>query len=280
MRNKVYVGLIQMKTGEDAKENLAKAIKNIEEVAKKGAQIVCLSELFLNPYFCQTRDDKFFDLAQPIPGPATDAFGEIAKKNQIVVIGSIYEKSSEGKYFNTAVVIDDDGKLLGKYRKMHIPDDPQNGYDEAYYFSPGDLGFQVFQTKYAKVAPMICFDQWFPEGARSAAVKGAEILFYPTAIGWPLENRPELNPAEHEAWQIMHRSHAIANNVFVVAVNHVGLEGSTNFWGTALVSDPYGRLLAKASTNQEENLVIECDLNVIDQMRKDWPFLDARVVKF
>ena len=279
MARNVRVGLIQMKSLETPQENLESAIKNIEEVAKKGAQIVCLSELFLTPYFCQTKDDKFFDLAEAIPGPTTQALGEVARKNKVVVICSIYEKAGE-KYYNTAVVIDADGKYLGKYRKMHIPDDPDNGYDEAYYFSPGDLGFLVFETKYAKVAPMICFDQWFPEGARIVATKGAEILFYPTAIGWPLANRPELNPAEHEAWQIMHRSHAIANNVFVVAVNHVGLEGSTNFWGTALVSDPYGRVLAKASADKEENLVVECDLDLIDQMRKDWPFLSARVVKY
>lgn len=274
-----------MKSLETPEENLAKAEKNIEDAAKKGAQIICLSELFLTPYFCQTKDDRFFALAEKIPGPTTQALGEIAKKNNAVIICSIYEKANK-KFYNTAVVIDADGTLVGKYRKMHIPDDAENDYDEAYYFSPGDLGFQVFQTKYAKVGPMICFDQWFPEGARITASKGAEILFYPTAVGWPLTparpelNLSELNPAEHEAWQIMHRSHAIANNVFVAAVNHVGIEGSTNFWGTAIVSDPYGRIIGKASTDKEENLIVECNLDLIDQMRKDWPFLSARVIKY
>lgn len=281
----VKLGLIQMKSLKTPAKNLAKAEKNIEQAAKKGAQIVCFSELFLTPYFCQTKNDKFFKLAEKVPGPTTKTLEKIAKKNSIVIVCSIYEKADE-KFYNTAAVINADGKYLGKYRKIHIPNDPENGYDEAYYFSPGNLGFQVFQTKYAKIAPMICFDQWFPESARIVADKGAEILFYPTALGWPLSparpeiNLSELNQAEHEAWQIMHRSHAIANNVFVTAINHVGIEGSTNFWGTTMVSDPYGRVIGKASTNKEKNLIVECNLDLIDQMRKDWPFLSARVIKY
>jgi N-carbamoylputrescine amidase len=270
------VGLVQMHCTSNREENLKKAFSSIRETASKGAQIVCLPELFCSEYFCQTRNDRFFSLAETIPGPSTDLLGKLAKELGISILASLYEKTAENKYFNTTAVIGKDGALSGVYRKMHIPDDPANGYDEAYYFSNGDLGIKVFDLSEAKVAPMVCWDQWFPEGARMSAVQGAQILFYPTAIGWPLKDREELNRAEHDAWQIIQRSHAIANNVFVVAVNRVGLQDSLNFWGTSFVADPYGRVLAKASTDKEENLVVECDLSLINDMRKDWPFLDYR----
>ncbi len=273
MAKKVAVGLIQMKCTESSDQNLENAIKNIKDAAQRGAQIVSVSELFLSPYFCQVKDNKFFNLAEAVPGPTTNTLAEVAKTHHVALIVSVFEKA-EGKFFNTAVVIDADGKISGKYRKMHIPDDPANGYDEAYYFEKGDLGFQAFETAYAKVGPMVCYDQWFPEGARVIALQGAQILFYPTAIGWPSHVRPELNKAEHEAWQIMHRSHAIANNIFVVAVNRVGKEENINFWGTSFVSDPYGRVIAMAPTDAEVNLIAECDLDLTDSMRKDWPFLN------
>ncbi len=269
-----------MTTADDPNVNLKKAVTNIEAVAKQGADIAVLSELFLTPYFCQSKDKKWFDSAEPIPGPTSEALMNVAKANTIAVNTSIYELGEDGLRYNTAVVIDKDGTLAGKYRKMHIPDDPENGYDEGYYFSPGNLGFVAIQTSVATIGPMICFDQWFPEGARIGASKGADLLLYPTAIGWPQGQRGDLNQAEHEAWQIMHRSHAIANNVFVAAVNHVGREGDLTFWGTSFVSDPYGRVLAKASTDTEENVIVPCDLSVIESMRKDWPFLTARVVKY
>lgn len=277
--NTMKIGLVQMHCTKNPQDNLQKAMASITELAEKGAQIICLSELFNSLYFCQTRDDAYFDLAETIPGPTTDKLGALAKKFNVVILASLFENAGNGQYFNTVAVLDGEGKIAGKYRKMHIPDDPANGYDEAYYFGQGDLGFRVFDTPHAKIAPMVCWDQWFPEGARLCAVQGAKILFYPTAIGWPLVDREELNRAEHEAWQIIQRSHAIANNVFVVAVNRVGLQDRLNFWGTSFVADPYGRVIAKASSDKEENLLVTCDLNIIDEMRKDWPFLDYRRVR-
>ncbi len=277
--NVMKIGLVQMHCTENPKDNLQKAISSITELAEKGAQIVCLPELFGSIYFCQTRDDVFFDLAETIPGPTTEKLGALAKKFNIVILASLFEDAGNEQYFNTVAVIDGEGKIIGKYRKMHIPDDPANGYDEAHYFQQGDLGFRAFQTPHAKIAPMVCWDQWFPEGARLCAVQGAQILFYPTAIGWPLKDRVELNRAEHEAWQIIQRSHAIGNNLFVVAVNRVGIQDQLNFWGTSFVADPYGRVIAKASSDKEENLLVTCDLNIIEEMRKDWPFLDYRRVK-
>lgn len=272
----VKVGLVQMRCSESAGENLTQAVIRIGKLARRGAQIVALPELFLTPYFCQRKDKKFFSLAEPVPGPTTKVLQAVAAARKVVVTTSIFEHAGRGKYYNTAVVIDADGKLLGKYRKMHIPDDLEYYYGEAYYFSPGDLGVPVFKTRYAKISTLICWDQWFPEGARLAAAKGAEIIFYPTAIGFQLRGKPDINAAEHEAWQTIQRSHAIANTVYVAAVNRVGLEHKLRFWGTSFVSDPYGRVIARASTSREEDLLVPCDLNVIAQMRKEWPFLQAR----
>ncbi len=274
----VKVGLIQMTCSDNPKENLDKTVLAIRDLVKQGAQIVSSSELPLSTYFCQTKDDSRFALAEAIPGPTTEKLSEVAKEGNVVILMSLFEKAEDGKCYNTVAVIDADGKYLGKYRKMHIPNDPEHGYDEAYYFAKGDMGYKVFDTKYAKVAPMICYDQWFPEGARLAAVQGAQIIFYPTAIGWPQTDRAELNVAEHEAWQVIQRSHAIANNVFVCPINRVGLEGGLKFWGTSFVCDPYGRVIAKADSESETNLIATCDLSVTDEMRKDWPFLNEYVV--
>ncbi len=282
MSKKVSVGIVQMHCTESKGENLKKVLMAIDDCAKKGAQIVCMPELFLGPYFCQQRDDKYFALAEPVPGDATEIFSKIAKEKNIVILFSVYELASDGKRYNTVAVIDADGKLLGRYRKMHVPNDPEHGYDETYYFAPGDLGFQVFETKYAKVSPMVCYDQWFPEGARMCALKGAEILFYPTAIGWPQAERPNkayFDRAENDAWQVTQRSHAIDNHVFVAAVNRTQQEQGLNFWGTSFVCDPYGVVLKKASADKEENLVVECDLGLIDLKRADWPFLKERRIK-
>ena len=270
----VKVGLIQMNCSANRGQNLKRAVLRIENLARRGAQIVCMPELFLGEYFCQTKNKKFRDLAQPVPGTATTVLGEIAKKHKVVIIASLYERSRGGKFFNTAAVIDADGKYLGKYRKMHIPDDFKNYYGEAFYFEKGDIGIKVFKTKYAAIAPMVCWDQWFPEGARIAALKGAQILFYPTAIGFQIKDKYGVNKTELEAWQTIQRSHAIANNVFVAAVNRVGVEHKLKFWGTSFTSDPYGRIIAKAPSNREADLVVNCDLSLISQTRSDWPFLE------
>ena len=281
MAREVTIGLVQMHSGEDIDANLKNAEKGIWEAAQKGAQIIALPELFRAPYFCQTKDEKFFALTEFIPGPTFDALAALAKELEVVVITSIYEKTLEGKRFNTAVVIDADGTLVGKYRKIHIPDDPEHGYGETFYFDAGDLGVGVFQTRYAKVAPQICYDQWFPEGARIAGQNGAEILFYPTAIGWPDAQREEwLNKAENTMWKTTQISHGIDNNCFVAAVDQVQLYGTLNFWGSSFVSDPYGQIVAEASTDKEEVLIAKCDLDLIQRKTKDWPFHsdDARVV--
>ncbi len=280
---KVTVGLIQMSCSSDPAANLQKAVRGVEDVAGRGAQIICLPELFLTSYFCQgKKDDRYFDWAESVPGPTTVALGKIAKKTNTVILCPLFEKTDAGKFFNSIAVIGPDGKVIGVYHKMHIPSLPPDFYAEDYYFEKGDEGFKVFDTPYAKIGPMICYDQWFPEGARIAATKGAQILFYPTAIGWPVgpaAQREELNAAEHEAWQITQRSHGIDNNVFVVAVNRVGTEGDLKFWGTSFVSDPYGRVVAKAGTDREEHLVVTCDLSVIESMRKEWPFLEERQIR-
>ena len=269
-----------MKCTENRETNLKKAIAGIEHAAGKGARVVCLPELFLSPYFCQgPKDERHFNLAESIPGPTTNALGDIAKKRRLVIVCSLFEKNPVGKFFNSVAVIGIEGEVLGVYHKMHIPSLPPDLYAENYYFEKGDKGFMVCDTPYGKIAPLVCYDQWFPEAARIVAAKGAQIIFYPTAIGWPRADRGDLKRAEHDAWQVIQRSHAIANNVFVAAVNRIGAEGKMRFWGTSFVSDPYGRVLAKASTNKEENLVVECDLSIIDEMRKDWPFLEERRVR-
>ncbi len=271
----VTLGLIQMKCEEDSKKNLDHAIEKIQAAAKNGAQIISLSELFLSPYFCQVNDQKFFELAEAVPGKNLEILSKIAKENNIVLITSLYEKE-DSNYYNTACVLDADGSYLGKYRKIHIPDDPQNYYSEKFYFSGGNLGFPVFKTKYATIGVQICWDQWFPEGARSLALQGAEIIFYPTAIGWQTVGQEELGKAEQNAWITVQRGHAISNTVFVAAINRIGKEDHLNFWGSSFVADPLGRILKQGSTNQEENILVECDLSQIETVRKDWPFLTCR----
>jgi N-carbamoylputrescine amidase len=254
--------------------NLKKALARIGEAAKKGAQIVCLQELFRSQYFCQTEDIELFKLAEEIPGPTTATLSKAARQHKVVVIASLFEKRAAGVYHNTAVIIDASGKLIGKYRKMHIPDDPL--YYEKFYFTPGDLGFQTHDTAYAKVGALVCWDQWFPEAARLTALSGSEFIFYPTAIGWLPGEEEEMNQAQHSAWETMQRAHAIANGVYVVVVNRVGREGKLNFWGQSFVADPFGRIIAKASADKEEVLVVACDLDKIEKTRQNWPFLRDR----
>lgn len=275
-KKEVAVGLVQMRCDEDPRKNLDHAVSRIVEAARRGAQIVSLQELFHSRYFCQTNKKKFFELAEPVPGPTTEAFSRAAKDHQVVVVASLFEEEGE-KFYNTACVIDADGRFLGKYRKIHIPDDPQNYYSEHFYFTPGNLGFPVFETRYAKIGTLVCWDQWFPEGARSLALKGAEIIFYPTAIGWQLNQKDEeVGKAEFDAWVTVQRGHAISNTVFVAATNRTGLEDHLDFWGGSFVADPLGRILKQASHDEEENLIVSCDLGRIEEVRKDWPFLTCR----
>lgn len=259
-------------------ENLNEAIKNIEFCAGKGAKIIALPELFMFEYFCQGKNKKYFDLAETIPGPTTNTLAAAAKKNKATLVISLFEKAAKNKFFNTTVTIGPNGKIIGKYRKIHIPFLPPGLYDEKFYFSDGNLGFPVFKTPYAKISALVCYDQWFPEPARIVAAKGAQILFYPTAIGWPKSDRKELNKAEHEAWQITQRSHGIDNNIFIAAVNRVDKEGNLKFWGSSFVSDPYGTVIAQANSEKPENLIAECDLSIIEDMRKEWRFLDERKI--
>ena len=270
----VKVGLVQMSCDIKPEANLKKAIARIGDAAKQGAQIVCLQELFRSQYFCQTEDIALFKLAETIPGPTTDALSKVAGQKKLVILASLFEKRAAGVYHNTTVVIDADGKIAGKYRKMHIPDDPL--YYEKFYFTPGDLGFQTHDTKHGKVGALVCWDQWFPEAARLTALSGAEVIFYPTAIGWLPDEDEDMNQAQHSAWETIQRAHAIANGVYVVAVNRVGREGKLNFWGQSFVADPFGRVIAKASADKEEVLVVDCDLSKIDETRQNWPFLRDR----
>ncbi|MFH1067477.1 MAG: carbon-nitrogen hydrolase [bacterium] len=272
--NKVSVGLIQMKCSANAEDNLARAIEKCRQAAQQGAQIVCLQELFRSLYFCKTEDHAAFDLAEPIPGPTVEALSKTAKELGIVIIAGLFEKRAQGLYHNTAVVLDADGSLAGIYRKMHIPDDP--GFYEKFYFAPGDLGFRAFDTKFGRIGVLICWDQWYPEAARLTALQGAQILFYPTAIGWIPEDDPQARPIQHSAWETMQRSHAIANGVFVAAPNRVGTEGNTQFWGQSFICSPFGDKLATASADQEEILVAVCDFAQIEEMRRHWPFLRDR----
>lgn len=271
----VILGLVQMIGEEDPKKNLDHTLTRISETAAKGAQIICLQELFSSRYFCQVNDSKNFELAQAIPGPTTELLSRLAQEKRIALIASLFEKEGES-YFNTACVFDADGSFLGKYRKVHIPDDPQNYYSESYYFSPGNLGFKAFQTRYAKVGVQVCWDQWFPEGARALALQGAEILFYPTAIGWPVQGDPQLERDEYDAWLTVQRGHAISNTVFIAATNRTGVEKKLNFWGSSFVADPLGKVLGKASHDKEEDLIVSCDLSRIEEVRRDWPFLSCR----
>ncbi len=267
-----------MACSRDPAENLAKAEWRIREAAGRGAQIICLQELFRSQYFCREEDARLFDLAETIPGPSSEALSQLARELNVVVIGSLFERRAAGVYHNTAVVIDSTGALLGLYRKMHIPDDPL--YFEKFYFTPGDLGFRSFDTRYGRIAALVCWDQWYPEAARLAALGGAEVLFYPTAIGWHPSEKAELGAAQHDAWRTIQRSHAIANGIYVAVVNRVGFEGppdhGLDFWGASFVADPFGRMLAEASHDREETLVVECDRRQIEEVRRNWPFLRDR----
>ncbi len=267
-----------MRCGEDANQNLAHARELIRGAADQGARIVCLPELFLGPYFCQSEDHRHFARAESIPGPTTESLGRLAAELGVVVIASIFEKRAAGLYHNSCAILDADGSYTGKYRKMHIPDDPL--YYEKFYFTPGDMGFRAFPTKYGKLGVLICWDQWFPEAARLTALAGAEILFFPTAIGWHPSEKVEYGHSQHSSWELIQRSHAVANGCFVVSVNRIGHEGETDagieFWGQSFVSDTSGQVLARAAVAQEEVLVVNLDLAKIDLVRTHWPFLRDR----
>jgi N-carbamoylputrescine amidase len=275
MRN-VKVGLVQMSCDADKSSNLTKAIEGVKKAADGGAQIVCLQELFTSLYFCDVEDYENFKLAEPIPGPSTEALQKVAKEKGVVVIASLFEKRAEGLYHNTTAVIDADGAYLGKYRKMHIPDDP--AYFEKFYFTPGDMGYKVFKTKFATIGVLICWDQWYPEAARITALMGAEILFYPTAIGWATAQDEATNVEQYGAWQTIQRGHSVANGVHVVSVNRVGLEqnGAMQFWGGSFVSNPFGTILYQAPHDKEEIKVLDIDLAKTDFYRTHWPFLRDR----
>ncbi len=272
----IKVGLVQMSCTSHAASNMDKAIAGIRDAAAKGAQIICLQELFTSLYFCDVEDYEQFKLAEPIPGPSTDQLAEVAKSLGVVIIASLFEKRAQGIYHNTTAVLDADGAYLGKYRKMHIPDDP--AYYEKFYFTPGDLGYKVFKTRFATIGVLICWDQWYPEAARLTALMGAEVLFYPTAIGWAASQDAATNEEQYNAWQTIQRSHAVANGVHVVSVNRVGLEqnGAMKFWGGSFVSNPFGRILALASHDNEEVMVVEVDLSKTDSYRTHWPFMRDR----
>jgi N-carbamoylputrescine amidase len=278
MAEKFTIGLVQMSCSRDTRDNLAKSETKIREAAARGAQIICLQELFRSQYFCREENADLFALAEPIPGPSSDALAKLAKGLGVVIIGSLFERRAPGVYHNTAVVLDADGSLLGKYRKMHIPDDPL--YYEKFYFTPGDLGFPNFNTRFGRVGVLVCWDQWYPEGARLASLGGANILFYPTAIGWHPSEKREHGAAQLDAWRTIQRSHAIANGVFVAAVNRVGFEGppesGLEFWGHSFVADPFGQILAEASADKEETLLVECDPRRVEDTRRNWPFLRDR----
>lgn len=275
--SKTRLALIQMKMSSDKEKNIIKAISKIQIAKKKGANIVCLPELFLTKYFCQTEKHSNFNLAESIPGPTTTVFSSLAKKLNLILLISIFERRTSGIYHNTCVVINDDGKILGKYRKMHIPDDPQ--YYEKFYFTPGDLGFRSFKTKKGNLGTLICWDQWFPEAARLTALKGAEILFYPTAIGWHQSEKKKFGKSQLESWLTVQRSHAIANGVYVAAINRVGIEKQGNkkleFWGSSVVFDPNGNIVKKGNLD-EQVLICDIDLKKIDTVRRHWPFFRDR----
>ena len=272
------LGLVQMQCGPDPDANLDAALKGVRRAAKDGAQVVVLPELFRSLYFCQEENPGNFDLAEPVPGPTTKALGALAKKLKVAIVGSIFERRASGLYHNTAVVFDVSGKMAGAYRKMHIPDDPL--YYEKFYFTPGDLGFQAIATRPACIGPLICWDQWYPEAARLTALKGAEVLVYPTAIGWHPSEKRDHGAGQRDAWRTAQRAHAIANGVFVAAVNRVGHEGpkkgGLEFWGSSFVCDPFGRVIVEAPEDRPTVLVVECDLALQEETRRNWPFLRDR----
>jgi len=276
------VGLVQLACGPDPAVNFGQALTKIEEATCLGARLICLPELFRSQYFCQREDPALFDLAEPVPGPSTETLARLAKQNRVVIIASLFERRTAGIYHNSIVVLEADGSLAGIYRKMHIPDDP--AYFEKFYFTPGDKGFQAIQTSVGKIGTLICWDQWYPEAARLTTLQGAEILFYPTAIGWHPTEKAQEGPSQREAWLTIQRSHAIANGVFVAAVNRVGYEKPTvgldglDFWGSSFLCDPFGVILAEASKDEEEVLLAEIDLRRIEEVRRNWPFLRDRRV--
>jgi N-carbamoylputrescine amidase len=284
---KFTVALVQMRMGPDPEENFSAALNHIREASKLGAQVVCLPELFRTQYFCQREDLNLFDLAEPIPGPSTAKLADAARESRVAVVASLFERRAPGLYHNTAVTFDSDGRIAGVYRKMHIPDDPL--YYEKYYFAPGDLGFQAVDTTAGRVGTLVCWDQWYPEGARLTALQGAEILFYPTAIGWHPKEKDEFGEAQFDAWRTIQRAHAIANGVYVAAVNRLGVEHGDilgnrapgpglEFWGGSFLADPFGRVIAKASHDAEEIVLGEVDRSLIEETRRNWPFLRDRRV--
>lgn len=278
--DKYTVGLIQMATTPDPDDNLARAVELVELAARDGAAVICLPELFRSPYFCQREDPALFDLAESIPGPSTETLGRIAKSRQVTVIASLFERRTAGLYHNSVVVLDAQGEIAGLYRKMHIPDDP--GYYEKYYFTPGDLGFKTFDTPVGRIGTLICWDQWYPEAARLTALQGAEILFYPTAIGWHPHEKDTFGVSQHDAWRTIQRAHAIANGVYVAAVNRTGLErpsedaAGIEFWGGTFLCDPFGVVIAEADAGSEQVVIAEVDRARIEDVRRNWPFLRDR----
>jgi N-carbamoylputrescine amidase len=276
------IGLVQMSCSTSPAENLEKAVAKVREAAARGAQIVCLQELFRSQYFCREESADLFDLAEPIPGESTTAMARIAKELGVVIVASLFEKRAAGLYHNTAAILNADGELAGLYRKMHIPDDPL--YFEKFYFTPGDLGFKNFETPFGRIGVLVCWDQWYPEGARLTALQGADVLFYPTAIGWHPAEKAQYGEAQLDAWRTIQRSHAIANGIYVAAVNRVGFEGPAErgleFWGNSFVADPFGVVVAQAPVTQEEILVVECDRRRIEEVRRNWPFFRDRRVDF
>ena len=273
------MGLVQMACGADPRQNLRRAVQGVNEAARKGAAIVCLPELFASAYFCQREDASVFDLAEPIPGPITRALCPVAKKARVFVMAPVFERRAAGVYYNSVAVIGRDGNIAGIYRKMHIPDDP--GYYEKFYFTPGDMGFQAIQTHVGPVGPLICWDQWYPEAARLVALQGANVIFYPTAIGWHPHEKERYGAAQRDAWRTIQRGHAIANGVYVAVVNRVGHEkqgdgAGIEFWGSSFVADPQGVVIAEASADREETLIAEVDLKHLENIRRNWPFLRDR----
>ena len=268
------LALLQLRDYGSAAENLARTSQKIVEAAAAGAQIACTQELFTTPYFCTRQDPDFFDLAETIPGPTTDALGKVAKQHGIVIVASLFENRGNEVYHNTAVVIDADGSLLGRYRKNHIPQDP--AFEEKFYFTPGDLGYRAWKTKAGRIGVLICWDQWYPEAARLTAMRGADVLFYPTAIGWLPEEKAKMGAAQYGAWETVQRGHAVANGCYVAAVNRVGTEGDTEFWGQSFVADPYGRLIAQGSVRREEVIYADTDPKLQADFRRIWPFFRDR----
>lgn len=273
-RNPISIALIQGKDFGSHKANLAFTLDQIRIAASKGAKVICTQELFASAYFCRAQETHYFDLAETIPGAISEVLSKLAAELDVVIIAAYFEKRSSALYHNSAIVLDRDGSLLGTYRKTHIPQDP--GFEEKFYFSPGDSDFPVWKTAYGTVGVLICWDQWFPEAARLMALKGAEILFYPTAIGWLPEEKSDSGYEQHQAWETVQRGHAIANGCYLASINRVGVEDNIEFWGQSFVCNPYGSLLKKASSTQTETLVVECDMNALEEMRRIWPFFRDR----